>query len=97
MEAWKRRGSAGAGSAAGAGATLTLKDECVTALILDQLLELSQLLRLYQVVVDARAQRFPTEERYCYQPFAGLEDEHRYHSDTIRDILTDYNLRDLGI
>lgn len=53
--------------------------------------------RCIPLAVDARAQRFPTEERYCYQPFAGLEEEHRYHSDTIRDILTDYNLRDLGI
>ena len=28
--------------------------------------------------IDARAQRFPDEARYVYQPFAGHEDEYRY-------------------
>ena len=47
--------------------------------------------------IDARSQRFPDEERYIYQPFVGQEDEHRYGPETIRDILNDYNLQDLGI
>ena len=53
--------------------------------------------RCIPLAIDARSQRFPNEERYTYQPFAGLEDQYRYGPDTIRDILTDYNLRDLGI
>ena len=28
--------------------------------------------------IDARAQRFPYEDRYVYEPFAGHEDEYRY-------------------
>src|SRR5215211_6378472 len=46
--------------------------------------------------LDARAQRFPDEERYVYQPFAGHEDEYRYGPDTM-ELLPDYNRNDLGI
>lgn len=46
--------------------------------------------------IDARAQHFPDEERYTYQPFAGVEDDYRFGPDTL-DRLRDYNLRDLGI
>jgi ectoine hydroxylase-related dioxygenase (phytanoyl-CoA dioxygenase family) len=53
--------------------------------------------RCIPLAIDARAQRFPEEERYSYQPFMGLEEEHRYAPDIARDILTNYNLRDLGI
>ena len=31
-----------------------------------------------------------------FQPFMGLEEEHRYTPDIARDILNNYNLRDLG-
>ncbi len=53
--------------------------------------------RCIPLAIDARAQRFPEEERYSYQPFMGLEEEHRYTPDIARDILNNYNLRDLGI
>ncbi|MFL2987516.1 MAG: phytanoyl-CoA dioxygenase family protein [Candidatus Poriferisodalaceae bacterium] len=53
--------------------------------------------RTIPLAIDARSQRFPDEERYIYQPFVGQEDEHRYGPETIRDILNDYNLQDLGI
>ena len=53
--------------------------------------------RCIPLAIDARSQRFPDEQRYTYQPFAGQEDEHRYEPEAIRDILTDYNLQDLGI
>jgi len=53
--------------------------------------------RCIPLAIDARSQRFPDEQRYTYQPFAGQEDEHRYEPETIRDILIDYNLQDLGI
>ena len=46
--------------------------------------------------IDARARRFPDEERYAYRPFAGEEDEHRFTPEA-RDALVDYNLLDLGI
>ncbi|MDH4365640.1 MAG: phytanoyl-CoA dioxygenase family protein [Acidimicrobiia bacterium] len=46
--------------------------------------------------IDARAQHFPHEERYVYQPFAGHEDDYRFGPDTL-ERLRDYNLRDLGI
>lgn len=46
--------------------------------------------------IDARAQRFPHETRYVYQPFVGREDEFRFTPEA-RDGLKDYNLRDLGI
>jgi hypothetical protein len=46
--------------------------------------------------IDARAQRFPNEKRYTYQPFAGHEDEYRWTPE-VRAKLVDYNLLDLGI
>ncbi|MCU1501726.1 MAG: phytanoyl-CoA dioxygenase [Ilumatobacteraceae bacterium] len=46
--------------------------------------------------IDARAQRYPDETRYVYQPFAGHEDEYRWTPETM-DVLKDYNLLDLGI
>ncbi len=46
--------------------------------------------------IDARAQRFPNEPRFEYQPFVGHEDEYRWSPETqVR--LKDYNLLDLGI
>ena len=44
--------------------------------------------------IDARAQRFPDERRFTYQPFAGREDDHRWTPDLD---LFDYNALDLGI
>ena len=46
--------------------------------------------------IDARAQRYPDEPRYVYQPFAGTEDEYRWSPEAL-DALKDYNLLDLGI
>jgi hypothetical protein len=46
--------------------------------------------------IDARAQRFPLESRFVYQPFAGQEDEYRWTPETSLR-LKDYNLLDLGI
>jgi hypothetical protein len=46
--------------------------------------------------IDARAQRFPNEPRFVYQPFDGHEDEYRWSPEAhLR--LKDYNLLDLGI
>jgi len=44
--------------------------------------------------IDARAQRFPSERRFTYQPFAGREADHRWTPDLD---LFDYNALDLGI
>jgi Phytanoyl-CoA dioxygenase (PhyH) len=46
--------------------------------------------------IDARAQRYPLERRYCYQPFAGREDELRWNG-RAQASLKDYNLLDLSI
>jgi hypothetical protein len=46
--------------------------------------------------IDARAQRFPDEDRFVYLPFAGEEDRYRWTPDTMSR-LRDYNLLDLGI
>jgi len=49
-----------------------------------------------QMAIDARAQRFPTEAPFVYQPFAGLEDQYRW-DEAGRRRLHDYSLKDLGI
>jgi hypothetical protein len=46
--------------------------------------------------IDARARRYPTENRFVYRPFAGQEDQFRWTPRTKAD-LRDYNLLDLGI
>lgn len=52
--------------------------------------------RVIPLAIDARAQRFPDEERYVYAPFAGSDAE-RYTAENAAAILADYNVRDLGI
>ena len=49
------------------------------------------------VAIDARAKRFPQEEPYRYQPFAGLEGDYRWSAETYERVIRDYNLKDLGI
>jgi ectoine hydroxylase-related dioxygenase (phytanoyl-CoA dioxygenase family) len=46
--------------------------------------------------IDARAQRFPNEQRFVYRPFAGHEDDYRW-TPAVQERLKDYNLLDLGI
>lgn len=53
--------------------------------------------RVIAVAIDARAQHFPNEQRFVYQPFAGLESEYPYNSSTRQSVIHDYNLKDLGI
>ncbi|MCY3812914.1 MAG: phytanoyl-CoA dioxygenase family protein [Gammaproteobacteria bacterium] len=53
--------------------------------------------RVIQVAIDARAQRFPDETPYRYQPFVGDEDDNRWNEHTRRTVLRDYNLLNLGI
>jgi hypothetical protein len=53
--------------------------------------------RLIAVGVDARQERFPHEQRYVYQPMVGKEDDNRWNDVTRKNIVKDYNLRDLGI
>jgi len=53
--------------------------------------------RTIPLAIDARAQRFPDEERYEYAPTVGEEGRHRYTPENAAAILTDYNTRDLGI
>lgn len=53
--------------------------------------------RVIAVAIDARAQHYPDEPRYIYQPFAGLEDEFRWSQETYERVIKDYNLQDLSI
>lgn len=52
---------------------------------------------LLPVAADARAQHYPDEKRYSYQPFAGKEAEFRYDARNINRVVRDYYLRDLSI
>jgi hypothetical protein len=49
------------------------------------------------VAIDARAQFYPAEPPYSYQPFADLVDEYRFSAATWDTVIKDYNLKDLSI
>ena len=49
------------------------------------------------VAIDARAQHFPDEPRYRYQPFVGLEGEFRFGDATFERVIRNYNTKDLSI
>lgn len=51
---------------------------------------------LIAFAIDARAQRFPQEKRFPYQPFSGEEDRYRW-DDSVRPRLVGYNADDLGV
>ena len=53
--------------------------------------------KVVQVAIDARAQRYPHETRYVYEPFAGLEDDYRWDDTAFERFIRDYNLNDLSI
>jgi len=53
--------------------------------------------RVIATAIDARAQAFPNESRFSYQPFVGLEADYRFCERTRASVIHDYNLRDLGI
>ena len=49
------------------------------------------------VAIDARRQRYPDEEAYVYQTFAGREDAFRFNDATVDRVIRNYNLKDLAI
>ena len=51
--------------------------------------------RTIQLAIDARAQRFPNETPYRYQPFVGLEDDNRWNETNRETVLKDYNVLNL--
>ena len=51
--------------------------------------------RAIQLAIDARAQRFPAEAPYRYQPFIGREDDNRWNETTRETVLKDYNVLNL--
>ena len=53
--------------------------------------------RVIAVAIDARAQYFPKERRYAYQPFLGIEDKYRWSPGIYETVIRDYNLQDLSI
>jgi hypothetical protein len=50
-----------------------------------------------QLAIDARAQKYPGERRYRYQPFVGREDEFRCTETNWNRWIKDYTSRDLNI
>jgi len=53
--------------------------------------------RVIAVAIDARAQYYPDEASFTYEPFAGLEDDYRFNDATGESVILDYNLKDLSI
>ncbi len=51
--------------------------------------------RVIQLAIDARAQRFPQEPRYVYEPLVGEEDDNRWSAETREKVLKNYNVRNL--
>ncbi|MEM7018729.1 MAG: phytanoyl-CoA dioxygenase family protein [Pseudomonadota bacterium] len=49
------------------------------------------------VAIDARAQYYPGERSYEYQPFVGLEEQFRFNEENAENIIRDYFLKDLSI
>ena len=59
----------------------------------------ARILKRAQVIslaINARKQRFPHEESFCYQPLASCSGDHRWDENTLTK-LKDYNLLDLSI
>lgn len=50
-----------------------------------------------QLAIDARAQKYPDQRRYQYQPFAGREDEFRFNEANWDRYIKDYTTKDLNI
>jgi len=50
-----------------------------------------------QLAIDARAQMYPDELAFSYQPFAGREAEFRFTPENFERCILDYNLKDLSI
>lgn len=53
--------------------------------------------KVISVAIDARAQFYPDEISYPYQPMAGREDELRHTPENWQALIKDYNLKDLSI
>jgi ectoine hydroxylase-related dioxygenase (phytanoyl-CoA dioxygenase family) len=49
------------------------------------------------VAIDARAQFYPDEERFLYQPLVGQEEALRFNDANWQRVIKDYNLNDLSI
>ncbi len=49
------------------------------------------------VAIDARAQHFPQETPFHYQPFDGQEDDYRFGEETFERVIRDYYMKDLAI
>ncbi len=53
--------------------------------------------RMIAIAIDARAQRYPKEKPYLYQPLAGLEAQNSFNKETRELVVKNYNLLDLHI
>jgi ectoine hydroxylase-related dioxygenase (phytanoyl-CoA dioxygenase family) len=53
--------------------------------------------RMIAIAIDARAQRYPDEERYEYLPLVSFEAENRFNEETRERVVKNYNLLDLHI
>ena len=52
---------------------------------------------MISVAIDARAQFYPDEAGFSYQPMAGRENDLRFTPANWEAIIKDYNLKDLSI
>ena len=50
-----------------------------------------------QVAIDARHQYYTDEERFDYQPFSDRQDSFRWNDAIYKQVIKDYNLKDLSI
>ena len=53
--------------------------------------------RMIAIGIDARAQRFPHENRYVYEPLADELDQNRWNETTRREVVRNYNLLDVHL
>lgn len=53
--------------------------------------------RMIAIGIDARRQYFPDEKPYCYQPLAKQKEENRWCPETQRNVVRNYNQRDMYI
>ena len=59
--------------------------------------QINERTRMIAIGIDARRQHFPNEKPYCYLPLFDSQDENHWREETRRNVVKDYNLRDMYI
>ena len=58
---------------------------------------ITQRSRIISLGIDARAQKYPDEQRFKYKPLTGHEEDNRWSEKTREAVLKDYNMLDMYI